>query len=188
MRFLTLIVTLGFLFGCDPYRLAWTTTAGVREAAFQAEASIAKKLRETVKTCSATHAVAIKSHNDCIRACDTAAKAGTKEHDTCKEACRKTPGLAEYQQCIARPYAANAAWIERGRPAINSALVMTVTTIQLLEAQKQKPSMSWMEYLKPAVCALAQILAEWKDVIPDNVQNYIGQATKFMSAATCEKK
>jgi hypothetical protein len=188
MRLTLLPVLFCLLLGCDPYRMAWVTTASIREVAFQTEAAIAQKLREKVKSCSQTHAAVIKLHNDCVRACDTSAKPGSKEHDDCKTACHKTheAALAPYKACVKPNYDANEAWIKYARPSVNSALTITVTSIQLAESVKDK-KLPWLQYLMPALCTLAEVLQQWKDVLPDNVKNMILLATRTVSAITCKK-
>lgn len=186
MKKLVLLLVL-MLVGCDFYRIAWTTTAGVREAAFQTEAAIAKGLREKMKSCSATHAAVIQGHNACIKAC-LDVKPVTPDQDTCKANCRKghEPELSKYTACVKPNYEANEAWILYARPAINSALTITVTSVQLAEATKDK-KLPWMSYLMPAVCALSEVLKQWGPILPDNVKNYILMAVKATSAMTCKK-
>lgn len=187
IRFL-LILFLLVTCGCDPYKTAWSTTAMVREAAFQTEAAIAKGLRDKVKECSQKHAAVIKSHNDCVVACSVTCKLGTKECSDCKLACRKgrEAELAQYTLCVKPNYDANEAWIKYGRTTINSALTITVTSIQLAEATKDK-KLPWLEYLQPGICALLAVLQQWKDVLPDNVKSYILLASKAVSSFTCKK-
>lgn len=188
MRITLLPVLFCLLLGCDPYRMAWVTTASIREVAFQTEAAIAQKLRDKVKECSQNHAAVIKLHNDCVRACDTTAKPGSKEHDDCKVACHKTHevALAPYRACVKPNYDANAAWITYAKPSVNSALTITVASIQLAEATKNK-TLPWMQYLLPALCTLSEVLQQWKGVLPDNVKNMIMMATKAVSAVACKK-
>ena len=181
-------LVLGLVASCNPYRFAWPVTATVREAAFQTEAAIAKSLRDKVKECSQKYAVAILNHNNCVKACDTSAKPGTKEHDDCKTACHKTHevNLVPYTACVKPNYEANDAWIKYARPSINSALTITVASLQLAESTKNK-KLSWMEYLLPAMCTLAEALQQWKDILPANVKSLIMTAVGAVTAATCKK-
>lgn len=186
MRFL---IPLLLLFGCccDPYRIVWTTTATVREAAFQTEGAIAKGLREKVKSCSQQYRAVIDGHNACIKACGDV-KLVTLDQDACKANCRKghEPELSKYTACVKPNYEANEAWIKYARPSINSALTITVTSIQLAEATKDK-QLPWMQYLQPAMCTLLEVLQQWQALLPDNVKNYIMLAVKTVSAMTCKK-
>jgi hypothetical protein len=113
MRLAYLLVLSVLLLGCDFYHVAWVTTAGVREAAFQTESSIAKGLREKVKSCSQQYQVVISSHNACIKACNDLAP-GAPEQDVCKVNCRKghESELSKYTVCVKPNYEANEAWIK----------------------------------------------------------------------------
>lgn len=186
MRLIQLFVLSVLLVGCDFYHVAWVTTAGVREAAFQTESSIAKGLREKVKSCSMQYRAMIDGHNACIKACGDV-KPMTPDQDTCKANCRKghEPELSKYTACVKPNYDANEAWIKYARPSINSALTITVTSLQLAEATKDK-KLPWLDYLKPAMCTLAEVTTQWKDVLPDSVKSYVLLAIKAVTSMTCK--
>lgn len=188
MRFLTILFLLTSLCCCDPYKTAWTTTAMVREAAFQTEAAIAKGLRDKVKTCTQKYQLMIQSHNDCIKACVAAQKPETPELVACKANCRKGHAveLAQYEACLQPNYSANEHWIQYARPAINSALTITVSSIQLAENTKDK-KLPWLEYLKPALCILVDVFNQWKAVLPDSVKHYSTLVTGALSGTVCKK-
>jgi hypothetical protein len=173
--------------GCNPYRIAWSTTAMVREAAFQTEGALAKGLREKVKSCSQQYQAVIDGHNACIKACGDV-KPVNPDQDVCKVNCRKghEPELSKYTACVKPNYEANEAWIRYARPSVNSALTITVTSIQLAEATKDK-KLPWMQYLQPALCTLSEVLQQWQALLPDNIKNYIMLAVKTVSAVTCKK-
>lgn len=174
------------IYRCSPYHVAWSTTATVREVAFQTEAGLTKMAREKNKECLGKFDAVVKPYRDCRAACPKVTV--EKEQPTCLEVCKTKYGAATkpYADCLGKYPEAADAWIKIVRPAVNSALTMTVAAIQLAEQSKDK-NVPWLEYLKPALCAMCQAIAEWDKLLPSTVKTYSTATCKFITAATCKE-
>ncbi len=63
-------------------------------------------------------------------------------------------------------------WRDKARPAINSALVATVTALTIAEHAKDK-KFSWqlfLEIVKPAACGIARAVEQWKGFFGSKAQ------------------
>ena len=100
-------------------------------------------------------------------------------------ACLKTTKVAtaEYKSCIeAKPaYQALLKWNSYAKPAINAALIGTVTALQIAERSKAA-KLNWQDIIKPAGCALAKMLDEFSALLPPAVKSAIA----MVKAVTCE--
>jgi hypothetical protein len=184
MRVFLLLSALLFS-ACNPYHIAWSTAATTRELAFQTEAGLSKLAREKSKECLTKFDAVVKPYRDCRAACP---KAEAPERPACLEVCRTTYGAATkpYADCLGKYPEALDTWIKIVRPAVNSALTMTVAAIQLAEQTKDK-KLPWLEYLKPALCAVCQAVTQWDKLLPETVKKYSTAICKFITAATCKE-
>jgi hypothetical protein len=97
--------------------------------------------------------------------------------------CTKHGSTVAYNTCIAPHRSALHSWTNYAKPALNSALIVTVASLQAAEAQKTKVDV-WA-LLKPGLCALASGLAEWGHLLPPAVMT----AAKAVAASVvCEAK
>jgi len=83
-------------------------------------------------------------------------------------------GLAEYGKaelkrcadvedkaaCLAKASEAITHWRNIARPAINSALRLTVAAVEIAERAGNK-DLGWLDLLRPAVCALVRVARSW---------------------------
>ncbi|MEE9367170.1 MAG: hypothetical protein V3W44_10815 [Dehalococcoidales bacterium] len=91
------------------------------------------------------------------------------KHQDCKRQHGvKTAGFAE---CIHSTRGMLDAWQKQARPAINSALQITATSIQIAEQVKAEKKVDWLKLLKPAACALFRIAKSWGHYLPDKGQS-----------------
>lgn len=103
--------------------------------------------------------------------------------------CLKTtkPRTPEYAACIKPAYDPVVKWIQYYRPAINSSLVLFVTSLQLAEASKDK-KLPWVDYLMPGLCALAEVGQQWPDIFKDTpVKSLMDGLFKYLKIAACKK-
>jgi hypothetical protein len=185
MRNFLLLSVFLLLSACNPYHIAWSTAATTRELAFQTEAGLSKLAKETSKECLVKFDAVVKPYRDCRAACP---KAEAPERPACLEVCRVKYGAATkpYTDCLGKYPEALNTWIKVVRPAINSALTMTVAAIQLAEQNKEK-NVPWLEYLKPALCAVCVAITQWDQLMPASVKTYSSKICKFVTAATCKE-
>jgi hypothetical protein len=182
MRSLPVILLL--LCSCDPYKTAWSTTSMVREAAFQTEAGLARMAREKSQECLGRFDPVVKPYRDCAAACP----ASEAERKACLAVCTQRFGAATqpYRDCLGQYPGALDRWIKVVRPTVNSALTLTVTALQLAERSRDK-TLPWLEYLKPALCAVCTTATQWEQMLPGNVKTMVALACKFVTTATCKE-
>ena len=75
----------------------------------------------------------------------------------------KTP---EYAACVKTTRAILEHWQKEARPAINSALQITAASVQIAERVKDS-KIDWLAILRPAACALFNVVKSWGHYLPD---------------------
>ena len=90
--------------------------------------------------------------------------------------CKKLHGVknAAFANCIADHRKALKTWQDDARPAINSAVQITATALQIAEQVKAEKKVDWMTLLKPAVCALMRVARAWGHYFPDKGKTVLG--------------
>jgi hypothetical protein len=73
-----------------------------------------------------------------------------------------------YKACIeaSTELKAMAVWRTKARPAVNASIIATEAALRLWQMSGDKPK--WMDYLRPAVCGVIQIVAQFGDMFPAN--------------------
>jgi hypothetical protein len=114
---------------------------------------------------------------------DRALGAAAKEkHAVCvKQHGARTAG---YAQCIDGHRKMLKAWREVARPAVSSALVATVSALQIAERVGQKEPGNWLELVKPAVCALAKVVEQWGHLMGADRERVLGLLA-LVKGVTC---
>jgi hypothetical protein len=117
-------------------------------------------------------------------------EAGTMTDRTLADVCRQKwetckPKVAvERDACFKGCADALDSWRKIARPAIDSALIVTVAALQIAEkARAKKPD--WVALLKPAVCALARGLAAWGHMLPPATLAAIKGPLDLVAGFTC---
>lgn len=111
---------------------------------------------------------------------DALARVGRAKHEECSS--KHAQGSTEYSDCVAKERTAITYWVNYVRPAINTALLATVSGLQVAEKVKTKPDYDWKEELKPAVCLLAKVLEQWAPLFgkyADTIKAFLGAAKGF---------
>lgn len=96
--------------------------------------------------------------------------------DRCFE--KHKPPSAEYTKCIAMYKEAGQKWVKYAKPSINAALIATYGALETAH-QAKKDELDWMATLKPGLCALVGILAEYKDLMGDKAAEILGPVTSI---------
>jgi hypothetical protein len=86
------------------------------------------------------------------------ASAEAKHKDCVKQHGSQT---AEFASCIKAHREAIKQWRDNVRPAVNSAVNITATAVQIAEKAKSDPKLDWMSLLKPAACSLLRVAKAW---------------------------
>lgn len=102
--------------------------------------------------------------------CNARHGAKTKAAEACLYA--TTPGKALKQ------------WVTIARPAVNSALIATVTSLQVAERAKNK-KLDWLAILRPAGCALAKIVEQFGHLLGPQ-RSAILVAVGVVKGVSCE--
>ena len=106
------------------------------------------------------------------------------KHQDCKrEHGAKTQGFAD---CIKTTRDMLSTWQKQARPAINSALQITATSVQIAEQVKAEKKVDWLALLKPAACALFRVAKQWGHYMPDKGQTVLSAIVAFGELATCK--
>jgi hypothetical protein len=97
--------------------------------------------------------------------------------------CKKD--MAKYKACMdsSKEMQAMLLWRPKLRPAVSSAIIATETALRLWQMSGKKPK--WMDYLKPGVCGVLNVITRFGHLFPDNGQ----QVLAFLNAAegvTCD--
>jgi len=127
-----------------------------------------------------TSDVVRQAGNQVDRAFGTLAR---NQHKKCVEA--HGPRTSGYAVCIDKHKKALDAWRKQARPAVNSALIATVSAIQIAEKVKQDKPVNWVSLLRPAVCAITKVIEQWGHLLGDEKQqllSYLGA----IKGVTCE--
>lgn len=109
--------------------------------------------------------------------------------DVCRakwETCKGKPAV-ERDACFKAHGDALDSWRKIGRPAIDSALIITVAALQIAERAKAKKP-DWIALLKPAACALARGLAAWGHLLPPATLAAIKGPLDLVSGFTCGRE
>ncbi len=105
------------------------------------------------------------------------------KHQECRDRHKaKTP---EFAKCIEPYRKALQEWQRVGRPAINSAVQVTATALQIAEKAEGKKKIDWMALLKPAACALLRVAKAWGHLWPDRGAALLG-ALGGLGEVTCD--
>jgi len=88
---------------------------------------------------------------------DRAIAAAVKHRAT---ACKEVGG--DIKACVrtSKEWRALTGWRAWGVPAVNSAIVATVSALQIAE-QTHAKRLDWVALLKPAACAIVRVLRQW---------------------------
>ena len=138
--------------------------------------------------CGGPHAVAWRTTAAVRSAGDLTDKAIAASVDREAEKCikaGKTDAVA-LRACVqaSKPWAALVEWRATVRPAINSALVLTVASLQIAEQAKAK-DLDWGAILAPAACAIARALEQWGDLLGGSKAAILA-AVGAVKGATCK--
>jgi hypothetical protein len=112
------------------------------------------------------------------------ASAANAKHTECKKAHgAKTPGFAD---CVKKHRDALDHWRKIARPATNSAIQVTATSLQIAErVEANKPKIDWISLLKPAACALFRVARSWGHYWPDKGKTVLNMMS-LLEGVTCE--
>jgi hypothetical protein len=108
--------------------------------------------------------------------------ARVKHADCLKAHTRKTP---EFGDCMRAHDQALKHWRTIARPAINSAIQITATSLHIAERLRPDKQPDWLALLKPAACALMRVAKAWGHWYPDKGAAILGALT-MVEAVTCE--
>jgi len=111
-----------------------------------------------------------------------AAFAKIKHLDCLKMHGGKTP---EYAVCIKGSKSALDHWRKIARPAINTSIQLTATTVNI--AQKAKTNVDWKVFIKPGICSLVNVANQFKDYFPDKAKSILGLLVSF-KWVVCDEK
>ena len=90
-----------------------------------------------------------------------------------------------YRACIKGHREAMEKWILYARPAINSALALTVASLQIAERVKAK-ALDWIGLLRPAICALGRCMRAFGHLLPPATQSTVMLTADLVSLSTCD--
>ena len=108
--------------------------------------------------------------------------AATRKHAECVEV--HGPKTEAYAVCIAKHWKALKVWRERTRPAVNSALIATVSALQLAERAKSDEEVDWLATIGPAACAITKVVRQWGHLMGDE-RDRIMRAIGAIQGVTC---
>ncbi len=105
-----------------------------------------------------------------------AAVSETKRKDCVKQHGAKTEG---YATCIKAHREALKQWRKNVRPAVNTAVQITATALQIAEKVKADPKVDWLTLLRPSACALLRAVKSWGHYFADKGATILGALGSF---------
>ena len=101
--------------------------------------------------------------------------------DAKHKGCVATHGAksAGYADCIKATREMLRTWQNVVRPAVNSAVNITATAVQIAERAKQDPKLNWLALLKPAICSLLRGAKSWGHYYADKGAAVLGALRAF---------
>lgn len=115
-------------------------------------------------------------------AANALATAALAKHDACTKSA--AGDKAKYRACAGEHYRAAKAFRTYAVPAINTAVTVAVTSILLAERSK-KQGLDWLAILKPATCALAKAVQEFRHLIPADVRRQLDTYLALVKGVAC---
>lgn len=110
------------------------------------------------------------------------ATAALAKHDECTKLA--AGDKAKYRACAGEHYRAAKAFRTYAVPAINTAVTVAVTSILLAERAKKK-GLDWLAILKPAACALAKAVQEFRHLLPADTRRQLDTYLALIKGVTC---
>lgn len=111
------------------------------------------------------------------------ARVATVKHGDClKVHGAKTPAYAE---CMKSTREMLKQWRTNVRPAVNSAVGITATAVNIAERAKKDPKLNWLQLVKPAVCALIRAAKTWGHYYGDKGKTVLAILTG-LQGVTCQ--
>lgn len=104
------------------------------------------------------------------------------KHAACKKLhAVKTP---ELRKCVDPEYSQAKRFRTFGVPLINSGLRISVASLTI--AEKAGGKADWKALVKPAVCAVASVLEEFKSFMPDKAKAALSTVLMLAKGVTCK--
>jgi hypothetical protein len=107
---------------------------------------------------------------------------GTAQHKACLA--KHAKGSPEFAVCIKPARDILRQWQTNVRPAVNSAIQITATAVDIAERVKADPKINWLDLVKPAACALLGAARAWGHYYADRAAAVLA-ALKFAEALAC---